>query len=118
MATSDNTTRRRNAEPTEHLPVRHIPLAPFDLPEQWYCCSRGECNGDHDRFAERSGGSEDDRIRPGRTYLAKIHGRWSLGTFSEQWYGWSFNEWGASGIALKSVEDLYEVDPTTLDGGS
>lgn len=69
----------------------HIPLAPFD----------------NSIGTQRTSGSKDDRIVEGAQYLAKIHNKWYLGTFSEQWYGWSFNGWGYTGIQLDLIEDLY-----------
>lgn len=69
--------------------ITHVPLAPFDNP----------------RTQRRS--SKDDRIDPDAQYLAKIYGTWYLGSFSEQWYGWNFDNWGTSGMQLDSIEDLY-----------
>lgn len=82
-----------------NLIATHIPLDPFDRPSG--------------NPMQRATGSRDDRIRSGQTYFAKIFGRWFFGTFTEQWYGWSFNEWGTSGIQLNSIEDLYECNPPT-----
>ena len=42
-------------------------------------------------------GSKHPHIRKGVSYLVKIYGHLYAGTFSEQWYGWSFNNWGTSG---------------------
>jgi hypothetical protein len=95
------------------LPTTHIPLSPFDSPTRWNCCTKGECDGNH-APVQRSAGSKDDRIRAGQTYFARIHGEWFFGTFSEQWYGWSFNDWGTSGIQLDCIEDLYAVDVSPL----
>lgn len=103
---------------TTTLPVQHLPLAPFDSPKQWQCCPPEgvfECANFHAGYVQRSSGSQDDRILTGQTYFAKIHGNWFLGTFSKQWYGWSFNNWGRSGMQLNLIEDLYEVDLSVLD---
>lgn len=60
--------------------------------------------------------SKHDDISPMKHYLAKIYDVWYLGHFSEQWYGWNFDDWGTSGIQLSSIESLYEVDLSALDG--
>ncbi len=53
---------------------------------------------------------QDDRIEEGKSYLAKIFGKWHAGKFSRQWYGWNFDNWGTSGIQLdNSIEELYEI---------
>jgi hypothetical protein len=78
------------------LPSVHIPLEPLE-----------------GRSQRRS--SQDDRIDPDKTYLALIFGEWCLGQFSQEWYGWSFDNWGTSGIQLDSIEDLYEVDLSALE---
>lgn len=78
-------------------------------------------NTDHPEFWEshrtkiaypcqRSSGSQDDRIDPDKTYLARIHGRWYLGGFHLKWYGWSFDGWDNPSYQLDSIEDLYEID--------
>lgn len=86
------------------LPLIHVPLAPFDSPADHPC--------------QRRAGSKDDRIRWDRHYFARIFGEWFLGQFEEEWYGWSFMNWGTSGIQLDSIEDLYEVDLGPLEGKS
>ena len=90
------------------LPLIHIPLDPFDSPTRWKDPSVT-------RFVQRKAGSKDARIKQDARYFAKIHGSWFFGTFSKQWYGWSFDDWGESGIQLDSIEDLYEVDLSGLD---
>lgn len=83
--------------------VKRIYLEPFDRPKEWA------------EPVQRSSGSKDERISKDKTYFAKIFGHWYFGRFSEQWYGWSFNNWGTSGIQLDSIEDLYEVDISSLN---
>lgn len=90
-----------------NIPVKHIPLAPFDSPT-------GTWEGKEYTPCQRKSGSKDARIRTNQTYFAKIHGQWCLGTFSEVWYGWNFRNWGTSGIQLDSIEDLYEVNVDSL----
>lgn len=62
-------------------------------------------------------GTEDDPhgknnhpdIKIGKMYLAKIFGHFYLGKFSKVWYGFSFNEWGTSGIQLDSIDEVWEI---------
>jgi hypothetical protein len=81
-----------------NLPLTRIPLEPFN----------------NSFGTQRLGGSKDERITADAHYFAKIHEVWHFGTFSLQWYGWSFDNWGTSGIQLDSIEDLYEVDVAAL----
>jgi hypothetical protein len=85
----------RQTAPGDTAPLRvtHLPLAPFDSPSK----------------VQRKS-SRDDRISPDAYYLALIYGTWHLGHFSSQHYGWSFDNWGTSGIQLDSIQDLYEID--------
>lgn len=80
------------------LRVKHIALAPFDN-------SMGN---------QRLSGSKDNLVSAEKHYLAKIWDEWYLGQFSEQWYGWSFNDWGESGCQLDIIQDLYEIDLSPL----
>lgn len=79
------------------LLVVHVPLDPFP---------------GHRR---QRNSSQDDRISEDKWYFAKIYGVWNFGQFSKLWYGWSFNDWGVSGIQLNTIQDLYEVDISQLD---
>ncbi len=54
--------------------------------------------------------SEDDRFNEDSQYLVNIDGWWYAGQFSKVWYGWSFDNWGASGLQLNSIEGpIYEI---------
>lgn len=54
--------------------------------------------------------SKDDRFNEDSSYLVKIWDQWHAGQFSEQWYGWSFDNWGTSGMQLDSIEGpIYEI---------
>lgn len=54
--------------------------------------------------------SKDDRISADKNYLVGIWGEWYFGTFTEVWYGWSFNNWGTSGMQLNHIDGpVYEV---------
>lgn len=59
--------------------------------------------------------SQDLRISPDRTYFARIYGKWYFGGFTKEWYGWSFTNWGTSGIQLNHIEDLWECNIWTLE---
>ena len=51
-----------------------------------------------------------DQVNADTIYLALIYGQWCLGSFSLQWYGWSFNNWGGAGIQLNGIQILYATD--------
>lgn len=95
-----------------NLPIKHIPLDPFDSPTGYW----HDDDGTKHKYTpcQRKAGSKDDRISKDKTYFAKIYGSWHMGKFSEVWYGWTFNNWGTSGCQLDSIEDLYEVDLEVL----
>lgn len=59
-------------------------------------------------FIRQRESSEDDRIKDRCFYLAKIHKKWYLGTFSKQWFGWTLNI-GSHNVQLNVIEKLYEV---------
>lgn len=54
--------------------------------------------------------SQHPDIVDGKYYLALIYGKWFLGTFGKVWYGWSFHNWGNSGIQLDHIQIVYETD--------
>ena len=51
-----------------------------------------------------------DIIPNSRAYLCRIYGSWFVGSFSRQWYGLSFNDWGTSGIQLDHIDALFLID--------
>lgn len=54
--------------------------------------------------------SDHPSIKEDQQYLVKIYGRWYAGYFTKQWYGWSFSDWGTSGIQLDSIQGpVYEI---------
>jgi len=72
--------------------LKLIPLEPF--PE-------GKC---------QRASSKDDRFNQDSQYLVKINDFWYAGQFSEVWYGWSFDNWGMSGMQLNSIDGpIYEI---------
>jgi hypothetical protein len=44
----------------------------------------------------------DERIRRDQLYLVKYDGRWDIGKFSEQWYGWNFGGFYDAGLQVHS----------------
>lgn len=68
------------------------------------------------KYKRQRKSSRDSRISSKKSYLVKIYGRWYAGTFSKQWYGWSFNNWGFSGIQLDSIDGpLYLIEEKLND---
>jgi hypothetical protein len=52
-------------------------------------------------------------INEHRSYLVKIYGSWYAGSFSMQWYGWNFDNWGTSGIQLSPyITEVYLIEET------
>lgn len=55
--------------------------------------------------------SKDDRIKPyPQRYLARIGDMWEIGTFTEQWYGWSLHI-GSHSVQLNFIDELWEFNP-------
>ena len=44
-----------------------------------------------------------------KRYRVRIEGRWYEGSFSKQWFGWQFDEYGSSGIQLNLIDEVYEI---------
>ena len=53
--------------------------------------------------------SESSHISPRKRYRVQIEGKWYEGFFSKQWFGWRFDGYGASGIQLNMVDQVYEI---------
>lgn len=53
-------------------------------------------------FSKENDGSFHDHkdIKSRKQYLAKVGGTFAAGTFSRQWYGWSFNAIYDAGLQL------------------
>ena len=60
------------------------------------------------------GTCQNSHISTRKEYLVRIYERLYSGTFSKQHYGWSFNNWGTSGIQLNSVDLVWEIDSSML----
>jgi hypothetical protein len=60
--------------------------------------------------------SESNLIRSTRRYRVQIEGRWYEGTFSKEWFGWKFNEYGSSGMQLNLIDQVIELDPAVPRG--
>jgi hypothetical protein len=39
----------------------------------------------------------------------KIEGKWYIGSFSKQWFGWKFEGYGNSGMQLNMIDQVYEI---------
>jgi hypothetical protein len=44
-----------------------------------------------------------------KRYRVRIDGKWYEGSFSKQWFGWQFDNYGNSGIQLNLIEEVYEI---------
>ena len=53
--------------------------------------------------------SESSHIDSRRMYRVRIERKWYEGAFSKQWFGWRFDGYGSSGMALNLIEQVYEV---------
>lgn len=51
-----------------------------------------------------NGTCKNKSISVRKQYLVKIGKHFFAGCFSKQWYGLSFDDWGASGIQLDDVD--------------
>ena len=68
---------------------------------------------------KEGGYHEHSDISSKKQYLAKIGGRFFAGTFSREWYGWTFDGWcGVSGMQLdkpgtnaSTWQRLWEIIP-------
>lgn len=55
--------------------------------------------------------SESSHIDSRKRYRVRIEGRWYEGSFSKQWFGWSFDGTGSSGVQLNLIDEVYEIVP-------
>jgi hypothetical protein len=39
----------------------------------------------------------------------RVEGRWYEGSFSRQWFGWNFDDFGTSGIQLNLLDEVFEI---------
>jgi hypothetical protein len=53
--------------------------------------------------------SENSHIRTRKRYRVQIDGKWYEGTFSRQWFGWQFDNYGTSGMQLNLIDKVYEI---------
>lgn len=60
--------------------------------------------------------SESRLINPRRRYRVMIDGKWQEGTFSKQWFGWSFDGGGAKGVQLNLIDQVFEIQPAAPAG--
>jgi hypothetical protein len=55
--------------------------------------------------------STSSMIDPRKRYRVRIEDRWYEGTFSKQWFGWNFEDYGSSGIQLNLIDEVFEIVP-------
>ena len=55
--------------------------------------------------------STSSHINSRKRYRVKIEGRWYEGTFSKQWFGWRFDDYGTAGMQLNLIDEVYEIVP-------
>ena len=55
--------------------------------------------------------SQSSEIHSMKRYRVRIDGRWYEGSFSKQWFGWNFDGYGASGIQLNLIDEVFEIVP-------
>ena len=53
--------------------------------------------------------SECSQIAPKKRYRVRIDERWYEGSFSKQWFGWKFEDYGTNGIQLNLIDEVYEI---------
>lgn len=53
--------------------------------------------------------SESTQIDSRKRYRVRIEGKWYVGNFSKQWFGWRFEGYGNSGMQLNLIEEVYEI---------
>ena len=46
-----------------------------------------------------------------KRYRVRIDGSWYEGSFSKQWFGWRFDNYGTSGIQLNLIDEVYQIVP-------
>lgn len=49
----------------------------------------------------------NQNIMLAQDYLVKYSGRWYIGRFSRQWYGFNFNI-GSHGVQINSLDEVYD----------
>jgi hypothetical protein len=53
--------------------------------------------------------SESSHIDSRKRYRVKIEGKWYEGSFSKQWFGWKFDNYGSSGMQLNMIDQVFEI---------
>lgn len=70
------------------------------------------------RIPHARGKAESAHIKRGKDYLCRIRRGWFAGRFSREWYGWNFENWGATGIGLEAISEVYLIEvPDSAAGG-
>jgi hypothetical protein len=53
--------------------------------------------------------SESGQIDSRKRYRVKVEGKWYEGSFSKQWFGWRFEDYGSAGIQLNLIDQVFEI---------
>lgn len=53
--------------------------------------------------------SQSSEINPKKRYRVRVESRWYEGSFSKQWFGWQFDDYGNSGIQLNMIDEVFEI---------
>ena len=52
---------------------------------------------------------QSGQLSPRKRYKVKIEGKWYVGMFSKQSFGWNFDGYGSSGMQLNLCDVVYEI---------
>lgn len=53
--------------------------------------------------------SESADISARKRYRVRVGSAWHEGAFRKYWFGWNFEDFGASGIQLNLIDEVYEI---------
>ena len=53
--------------------------------------------------------SNSSAIDSRKRYRVRVDGTWYEGSFSKQWFGWKFDNYGTSGIQLNLIDEVFEI---------
>jgi len=56
--------------------------------------------------------SETSSISAQRKYRVRIGREWLEGVFTKRWFGWNFEPFGASGMQLNLIDEVFELPQT------
>jgi CheY-like chemotaxis protein len=58
--------------------------------------------------------SENSDISSKKRYRVRVGSAWHEGAFRKYWFGWKFEDFGASGIQLNLIDEVYEIQPASV----